>query len=66
MICDHSHYNYDNGYLVSDEALKAMRANKVCWMGMVIKNCDKCGADISYARVVKVKTAEQCIEEMRL
>ena len=66
MTCDHSHYNYSNGYLTSENALKAMKANKVCWMGMVIKNCDKCGADIRYARVVKIKSPEQYIKEMGL
>ena len=66
MTCDHSHYTYENGYLVSDEALKAMKANKVCWMGMVIQNCDKCGADIRYAKVVKIKSPEQYIKEMGL
>ena len=66
MTCDHSHYTYENGYLVSDEALKAMTAGKVVWMSAIIKNCDKCNADIRYAKVVKIKSPEQYIKEMGL
>lgn len=64
MTCKHSHYTYSNGYLVSSEALKAMKAGRIAWRGMVIKNCSECNADISYARVVRVKTVGQIMKEM--
>ena len=62
--CPHNHYTYKNGYLVSKQALKAMKLNKIAWMGKVIENCSKCGKDIRYASVVRVKTAEQYLKDL--
>ena len=50
-----------NSELTINQSLKVKR---IAWRSTVIKNCSECGADISYAKVVRVKTPEQIIKEI--
>ena len=56
--CNHDKYRQDN-FMMIDNAKKAMKAGKICWIGMMIQNCENCGADISHAKRIEVKTAAQ-------
>lgn len=61
MGCKHERYKQGR-HLTADNALKAIKAGKYCWMGKVITHCQDCGSDISYANVVEVKTHEQYLK----
>jgi hypothetical protein len=44
------------------EAMRMIKAkNDVCYMGMIIKSCGDCGADISHGRRVMVKTVKEVL-----
>ena len=58
MACKHKRYK-NGGYLTASNALKAMKVGRIAWMGITIKNCEDCGADLSKHKVVQVKTADQ-------
>lgn len=62
--CTHDKYR-QYPYMHEDEALSMMRANtnSVCWIGIVVKTCDDCGADISRGRRVMVRTVEEVLSE---
>jgi RNA polymerase-binding transcription factor DksA len=45
--------------MLLDNAKKAMRKGDICWVGITVKNCAECGEDISHARRVQVKTADE-------
>jgi len=61
--CKHERYK-DGHHLVSGQALKAMSVNKICWMGMTIKECKDCGADLSMHNVVPVMTYDEWLKEL--
>ncbi len=65
MTCTHQKYKQGQ-YCTSSNALNGMKLGKVCWMGMVVKNCEECGQDISEFKVVPYKTAEQIIKGLGL
>lgn len=56
--CTHDRYRAKN-YMMSENAMKAMKKGDIVWRGMIIKNCQDCGVDISHAKRVQVKTFEQ-------
>lgn len=58
MTCTHKHYK-QGGYMTSRRALKAIHSGEMYYMSKIIRNCDKCGADIKWARIVRVATKEQ-------
>ncbi len=60
MACTHAKYTGDHCMPVGD----AMRDKEVCWTGMIVNECDECGADISSLRIVPVKTPKEYIKEM--
>jgi hypothetical protein len=46
------------------KAMSMLRAkNDICWMSKIITHCQDCGADISHARVVLVKTVKEYLDE---
>lgn len=55
--CTHEKYKGD-GFMMADNAMKAMKRNEIAWVGMVIAECE-CGADISHAKRVPVMTYKQ-------
>jgi hypothetical protein len=55
--CTHEKYKGD-GYMMADNAMKALKRNEIVWVGMVIQECE-CGADISHAKRVPIRTYEQ-------
>ena len=61
--CAHNRYR-QNDYMMVENAKKAMKAGKICWMGIVVTDCEICGADISHAKRVQVMTGEQYIKNM--
>jgi len=61
--CKHKRYK-NGGYLTADNALKAMKAGRVAWIGITIKNCEDCGEDLSKHRVVPVKTAQEILGDI--
>lgn len=56
--CAHARYRQFD-YMRVDEAKAAMKAGKFCWMGKIVEVCANCGKDISGAKRVQVKTADQ-------
>jgi Zn-finger domain-containing protein len=50
--------------MTADDALKAMSKNKIVWFGMIVTHCE-CGADISKAKRVRVKTFEEYMRDMK-
>jgi hypothetical protein len=62
-MCEHSKYKASN-YMMAKNALKAMGKNTICWMSKIVNKCEKCGADISHAKRVQVKTPEEYIAKM--
>lgn len=58
MTCNHKHYKEPH-HMTASKALRMMKDGKIVWMSKTIKNCNQCGADISYANVVEVKTFEE-------
>ena len=56
--CTHERYKTKH-YMMSSNALKAMKKNEIVTMGMIVKNCEDCGMDISHAKRVKVETFEE-------
>lgn len=45
--------------MISRNTIKALESGKISYSGPLIKNCDKCGADIRFARLVRVYTADE-------
>ena len=64
MTCSHEIYK-KGSYLTDDNALKAMRANKYCWISKIITHCETCKQDISYAKVVRVKTVAEYLRGLK-
>ena len=55
--CKHERYKQGN-HLTYKNAMKAMRlrdGKAIYWMGMIVKNCEDCGLDLSEHKVVPVK-----------
>lgn len=51
-------------HMSESKAMSMLRAkNEICWMSKIITNCQDCGADISHARVVLVKTVKEYLAE---
>lgn len=63
--CTHERYKQGH-HLVASEALKAMTANKICWRGTVITECEDCGADLSKYNVVPVRTADDYLSGLNI
>ena len=56
--CNHDRYRQSD-YMMIENAKKAMKAGQICWIGIVVKECETCGADISHAKRVQTKTVDQ-------
>lgn len=61
--CKHEYYKQGH-HLVSSEALKAMKVNKICWMGIIVTECKDCGADLREHKVVPVLTVDEWLEAL--
>jgi len=59
-MCEHLKYKTSN-YMMAENALRAMAKSTICWMGKIIIKCGECGADISHAKRVQVKTPNEYI-----
>ncbi len=60
MTCTHEKYTGDHYKPVGE----AMRDKEICWTGMIVTECDECGADISSRRIVPVMTPKEYMKEM--
>ena len=61
--CTHDIHKGDD-HMMADRALKAIHGkNSICWMSAIIKKCETCGADISHARRVRVKTVKEVLRD---
>jgi hypothetical protein len=63
VTCKHNHYR-KNQYCTLENAYIGMRQNKVAWIGMRVKNCKDCGADLSEYKIVPYKSPEQYLAEI--
>lgn len=65
MTCKHERYKTGK-FCTLDNALRGMRQNKVCWIGVIVKECEDCGEDISKYEVVPYKSPEDYMRENKL
>lgn len=63
--CNHSIYKQGH-HMTSENAMKALKAGKICWIGKIVAECEECGMDLAHHKVVPVKTAEQYLKERGL
>jgi hypothetical protein len=67
-VCTHERYKSGH-YMTAARALRMMESKDpddppICQMGIRIKNCEDCGADIYWADIVPVKTVSECLQEL--
>jgi len=58
MKCDHSHYK-DGHHMVSTNTRQALESGEISYSGPFIENCDRCGENIRWARLVRVYTHKE-------
>ena len=64
MTCTHQRYKRNKGeYMTADNALKAMKAGAVVWIGRTVTHCEDCGEDLSRFNVVPVKSPGEYVKE---
>ena len=63
--CTHEKYKTKD-YMMYSNAVKAFEAGDIKIIGTQVINCEDCGADISHAKRVKVKSLEKKINEKKV
>ena len=58
--CTHDHYKTDQFMQYE----KAVKDTDICWTGIIEKECKDCGADIAFARRVRVMSPEQYLKSI--
>jgi len=63
--CNHERYKQGR-HMTSENAYKAMKAGKICYIGKVVQECEECGTDLSQHKVVPVMTPDEYLKDRGL